>query len=204
MNLSEIDKLPPKMRAQALVDQERASAARSRIMAQLKHAEGRWTNLAAMEAHDEQLANMFAPPAKSPEKAISAPARGIPKGPKVSETHIQQETVRWWREHCHEWQLEPELLFAIPNQARRSRANAGRMLAEGLLSGVPDVLVAVPRGDCGGFWIEFKSRDGVLSENQRLMLARLTKIGYATVVVRSVIEATSAITAYLNLPTKSK
>ncbi len=202
MNLADVSKLSPAQQKAVMADQARASAARERVMAQIAQVKVTLAPFKMPAGTNLPYGDLLTPPAKSPAAPLSVPARGIPKGPKVSETHIQQAVVRWWRDHCHEWQLEPELLFAIPNQARRSRANAGRMLAEGLLSGVPDVLVAVPRGDCGGFWIEFKSRDGVLSENQRLMLARLTKIGYATVVVRSAAEAQAAITAYLNMPTR--
>ncbi len=199
MNLADISKLPPAMQRAALADQQRASAARERVMAQVKH-EGTWTNLAAMEAHDEHLANMFASAAKSPAKPLSVPARGTPKGPKVSETHIQQEIVRWWKLHACEWNLEEELLMGFPLQGARTKRNGARLKAEGMRKGTPDMLLAVPRGDCCSLWIEMKSSTGKLSESQKLMLKRLTAVGAATVVCRSAIEATSAITAYLNLP----
>lgn len=156
-----------------------------------------------------------APPAKAAAKAVSAAVRAIlpqcpglnmpkAKAQKQTESKSQQEVVRWWRDNCCEWQLDAELLFAIPNQARRSRANASRMLAEGLLAGVPDLFAAVPRGDCAGLFIEMKASGGKLSENQRLMLARLTKAGYATLVAYSATDAIHAIKAYMNLPTPSR
>ncbi len=126
------------------------------------------------------------------------------KAPKQTESKSQQEVVRWWRDNCYEWQLDEELLIAIPNQGRRSRSNASRMVAEGLRAGCPDWFLAVPRGDCAGFWCEMKAHGGKLSENQRLMLARLTKVGFATLVAFSAQDAINALRAYLNLPTPSK
>ncbi len=209
MNLADISKLPPAMQRAALADQARASAARERIMAQVSRPLP--VPVAAFKADPALLAL----PLKSPPKAVSAAMQAIlpqcpgvkqpkAKAPKQSESKSQQEVVRWWRDNSYEWHLDAELLFAIPNQARRSRANASRMSAEGLLAGVPDVFLAVPRGDCAGFFIEMKASGGKLSENQRLMLARLTKAGYATLVAYSATDAINAIRAYMNLPTPSR
>jgi len=223
MNLAEISKLPLAMQKAAMADQARSTAARERIMAQLGQP---------AKPVDMKLGHAsFAPtPPNKPEKAkinpqwkaletsgkpyanmqrdgsfISVPVPpAIRYGPKVSESRMQQEVIRWFRDACYEWQLEEEFLMAIPNAAKRTVRNGGRMLAEGLRPGAPDLFLAVPRGDCAGFFVEMKTRDGVLSENQRLMLARLAKGGYATCVCRSTEEAKAAIRAYLNLPTPSK
>lgn len=214
MNLAEISKLKPAQQAAIMADQARATAARERIMsAHLKEADKIWIKKAAREADAEHLARMVAPPAKSPPSALSAQMQAIlpqcpgvnmpTKAPKQSESKSQQEVVRWWRDNCYEWQLDEELLMSFPNQAKRSPKTSSRMLAEGLRSGAPDLFAAIPRGDCAGLFVEMKASGGKLSENQRLMLARLTKAGYATVVCRSSDEAIAAIRCYLNLPTKT-
>ncbi len=198
MNLSDVSKLSPAQQKAVMADQQRASAARERVMAQVttgKSAAGKgWIQGGTV--------TLPAPPAKSPPAPLSVPARGIPKGPKVSETHIQQAVIRWWRDHCQDWLIDEELLMAIPMQARRTARNGARMKAEGSRPGTPDLLLHVPRGDCCSLWIEMKSSTGKLSESQKLMLKRLTAIGAATVVCRSAMEAQAAITAYLNLPSK--
>jgi hypothetical protein len=215
MNLADISKLNPLHQQQAMADQARATAARERIFMQMQV--GKQRVMWSLKQDPESFTADPAPslpclPAKSPPEAISAAMQAIlpqcpgvkVKHPKVSETHMQQQIIRWWKLTACDWQLEEEYLMAIPNQGKRHPKTASRMIAEGLRSGVPDLFLAVPRGDCGGLWCELKTTSGVLSENQRFMLARLANVGYATVVCRSAEEAIAAITCYLNLPTPSK
>lgn len=255
MNLADIDKLPPAMRAQAMADQARTAAARERIFAQSGAQSVREPSLSvlpakspakaiaaqvravqarAAKARERVLAQareicsrplpvpvaafkadpaLLAIPLKSPAKAVSeAMERILPqcpkvkpaksKLPKVSESLMQQQVVRWFRDNCYEWQLDEELLMAFPLQGARSARNGARMKAEGMRRGTPDMLLAVPRGDCAGLWLELKTATGYLNPHQKVMLKRLTLAGYATVVTRSVEETTHAIRAYLNLPTR--
>lgn len=159
-------------------------------------------------------ASLPTPPAKSPQKAVSVAMQAIlpqcpgvkvkSKLPKVSESEIQREVIRWFSLNCYEWQIDEELLMAFPLQGKRSKASGGRLKAEGMRKGTLDVQLCVPRGDCCALWIEFKTATGRLSPEQKLMLKRLTNAGAATVVCRSAQEAQQAIRAYLNLPTPSK
>ncbi len=199
--LCDISKLPPAMQRAALADQERASAARERVMAQCVTKNYNGPLLAFPGAHPVSLP---APHAETPAKPLSVPARGLLKGPKVKheESKAQQAVVKWFDLHACEWNLEPELLMAFPLQGKRSKASGGRLKAEGMRKGTLDLQLCVPRGDCCSLWIEMKSSTGKLSESQKLMLKRLTAIGAATVVCRSAMEAQAAITAYLNLPSK--
>ncbi len=216
MNLAEISKLPASMQRQALADQSRASAARERIMAQAK-INPEWK---ALETSGKPYAEMqrdgswHSLPAKSPKKAVSDAMQAIlpqcaglkqpkAKAPKQDESRMQQEIIRWFSLNSYEWQLEEELLMAFPLQGKRTARNGARMKAEGMRKGTPDMLLAVPRGDCCGLWIELKTAKGYLNPNQKVMLARLTKAGFATVVTRSVEETCHAIRSYLNLKLRS-
>ncbi len=166
---------------------------------------------AQMYAKSEAPVSSPAPAAKSPRNAVSGAMAGLlpqvpgvkVKGPKVSESLMQQNVIKWFAVHASDWALEPELLLAIPLQANRTARNGARMKAEGARRGTPDLLLHVPRGDCCSLWIEMKSTRGVLSTHQKLMLKRLTAVGAATVVCRSAAEAQAAITAYLNLPRRT-
>ncbi len=61
------------------------------------------------------------------------------------------------------------LLFAIPNGGHRSVATAGRLKAEGVKSGVPDLCLPVARQGFHALYIEMKrEKGGVLSEEQKL------------------------------------
>lgn len=155
---------------------------------------------AAREADAAHLAAIVLPPAKSPAKAVAAAVRAKPAKRRNDESLSQQALIKWWAVACHEFRLPEEVLMAFPLQGVRSARNGGRMKSEGMRKGTPDVLLAVPRGDCCALWIEMKSPVGYLRPEQKKMLAMLTEHGAATVVCRSTEEAIKAITGYLLMP----
>jgi len=73
-------------------------------------------------------------------------------------------------EHAHQvalfmWAAMPEvrkqfpdlrLMFAIPNGGERNKIVAGRLKAEGVKSGVPDIFLPVARHNVHGLFIEMK------------------------------------------------
>lgn len=89
------------------------------------------------------------------------------------------------------------LLFAIPNGGQRHQVVAAKMKREGVLSGVPDLLLARPCGKYHGLWVEMKYGKNTLTENQRKMFALLTEQGYKCVEVRSVEEFIEVTEDYL-------
>lgn len=112
------------------------------------------------------------------------------------ETNIQQDLVKAFR---HRW---PEIyasgaLFAVPNEGKRSRANASRMKAEGMLSDVADLILLYPSGKFHGACIEMKSVSGRLRPGQSEWLAQREAAGYAVAVCRSVAEGISFFEKYL-------
>jgi hypothetical protein len=93
------------------------------------------------------------------------------------------------------------LIFAIPNGAAVSPMGRMRLVAEGLLAGVPDLFVAQPSGPYAGLFIEMKRAVGaVVSPRQRQILAKLQGNGYCCVVCTSKEAAIEAIEAFLQLP----
>nr|WP_228347524.1 VRR-NUC domain-containing protein [Flagellatimonas centrodinii] len=90
------------------------------------------------------------------------------------------------------------MLFAIPNGGHRNKATAGRLRAEGVRAGVPDLMLPVPRGPLHGLFIEMKRRKGgCVSEAQATWLASLDAEGYAVAVCRGWDEAREALLRYL-------
>lgn len=87
--------------------------------------------------------------------------------------------------------------FAIPNGGKRNPREARRLIAEGVLAGLPDVQVAYPSGENHGLFLEFKSNKGNLTQKQREVMFRLSSVGYRCYVVRSCIEALDRIEEYL-------
>lgn len=117
---------------------------------------------------------------------------------RYNESKSQQALMQWWR-IAHRGLGIPyeELLMAFPLQGARSPQNGARMKAEGMRKGTPDLLLAVPRGGYSGMWIELKTLDGRVSEEQKAMLARLIGSGYHAVIARGWDQARQEIESYL-------
>jgi hypothetical protein len=90
------------------------------------------------------------------------------------------------------------LLFAIPNGGMRHKKTAADLKAEGCVRGVPDLLFAWPRLGKHGLFIEMKrTKSGNLSKEQKEMIERLNKAGYAVVVAKGCQEAQDAVRRYM-------
>lgn len=77
------------------------------------------------------------------------------------------------------------LIFAIPNGGQRNIKVAQKLKAEGVLAGVPDLQIPIPRNGYNGLFIEMKAgKKGVVSDKQKDIMARLTENGYLCKVCR--------------------
>lgn len=106
----------------------------------------------------------------------------------MTEHEVQREFVRWFRQS-----LPGVRIFAIPNGGFRGKAAAGRLKAEGVSKGVPDLF-------CPELflWIEMKrAKGGVVSPEQRDWLDYLASCGYATLVCRGLEDAKEQVIQYL-------
>ena len=93
---------------------------------------------------------------------------------------------------------ELEYLFAVPNGGFRHKATAGRLKAEGLKPGVPDVVWPVPRAGWHGLFIEMKFGRNKPTKNQTRWIEFLGEQGYYTVVCYTWTEAKDTIMRYWN------
>ena len=79
--------------------------------------------------------------------------------PYISESARQRAIIHWLR-LC----VTP-FAFHIPNGGLRSKASAGKLKADGVLAGVPDIGVPLPHGKI--LWVEVKAPGGCLSPAQK-------------------------------------
>lgn len=93
----------------------------------------------------------------------------------------------------HRWGL----LFAIPNGGHRNKATAGKLKAEGVRAGIPDLFLPVAARECHGLFIELKVGGNKATENQWRMIDRLKLQGYAATVVWDAQMAIKLIAWYL-------
>lgn len=119
------------------------------------------------------------------------------------ETDEQKAVIAWVRTWGHK--LDGiDMLHSIPNGAvlgnqRYNRfALIGKLKAEGLTLGVPDLFLACPRHGYHGLYIEMKRRKGgILSEEQQSWLIRAGEEGYKTAICERAEEAIEVIQSYL-------
>lgn len=111
--------------------------------------------------------------------------------------HNSQVTVFTWAQEKNG--LYPGLrnLFAVPNAGKRSIAMAKYLKAEGMRTGVPDIVLAWPSGKYHGLFIEMKYGRNKPTPAQRQWLDRLQAAGYKTSVCYSSAEAIEVIEDYL-------
>ena len=115
--------------------------------------------------------------------------------PKESEE--QQTLFEWVRLQSGKYP-ELRLLYHIPNGGSRNKAEAGRLQAEGVKAGVPDLCLPVARGGYHGLYIELKrKRGGVASDLQLAWMENLMKQGYCVALCKGWEAAAEMIMNYL-------
>lgn len=95
------------------------------------------------------------------------------------------------------------MLFAIPNGGHRHKATAAKLKAEGVKPGIPDICLAIAKGEYHGLFIEMKRRkeDGksAVSPKQRAWITALNLNGYQAAVCYGWLEAKEVIEEYLKI-----
>ena len=117
--------------------------------------------------------------------------------------HDEQVALFRWAALAEKQMPELHLMFAVPNGGARSKATAGKLKAEGVKPGVPDVVLPVPRGPYGACYIELKrpkapgKQAGRETVEQKAMRLALTEAGNYAVVCTGWIEARDVLELYL-------
>lgn len=110
--------------------------------------------------------------------------------------HEHQKAIFGWAEALRQNHDELHMLFAIPNGQYRD----GQRMEAGLKSGVPDMMLAVPRNGHAGLFIELKRGDRKPTMNQRVWIKRLRAANFRVEVCYGSTEAIKTIIDYLDLP----
>jgi hypothetical protein len=118
---------------------------------------------------------------------------------KKQESILQQNCIIAFR---YQYPLLANRLWAVPNGGWRNIATAVRLKKEGVISGVPDLVLSIPRQGYGALFIEMKAAKGRLSPAQ-IDFIKSHGSDYKFVVIRSVDEFLREIKAYLTLKKKT-
>lgn len=115
--------------------------------------------------------------------------------------HQQQCALIEWARLNETREPRLQLLYAIPNGGARSKAQAGRLKAEGVRAGVYDLCLACPGMLAGqvyhALYLEMKTDVGKLSGAQEQFLTVAGAYGNACRMHRDWVEAARLIIAYL-------
>ena len=105
-----------------------------------------------------------------------------------SEHEEQREFVAWFRRA-----YPGVLIAAIPNGGKRSRHVAQQLKVEGVVAGMPDLVIPALR-----LWIEMKRESGgALSRSQRDVINYLLSVGYDVFVCHGCEEAKNKVTEFI-------
>ncbi len=120
----------------------------------------------------------------------------------LTEAQEQIEIIRWWRQECClGFQFWQNALFHIPNGGGRHIVEASRLKKEGVVSGVPDLFLAIPRGQYHGLWVELKRvKGGSIKPEQKEFIAFLRAQGFCAYVCKGALAAKQLIYNYLSSP----
>lgn len=138
-------------------------------------------------------------------KLAQAPRRQAeakPRGPRKDSEHVEQvvffNRIRTLALNDPRYADAARRTFAIPNGGGRTKREAGRLKAEGVVAGVSDIFVSVARGGQHGQYIEMKSLTGYPSREQKDWIADCHAQGYAAEVCRGADAAVAAWRAYVD------
>jgi hypothetical protein len=114
--------------------------------------------------------------------------------------HAEQAALMTWAALLARSVSALGLLFAIPNGGARHKAVAGKLRAEGVKAGVPDLCLPVAVGPFHGLFLEMKRRrNGRLSVEQRAWAEKLRAEGYRVEECKGATAAAEVILDYLAL-----
>lgn len=113
-----------------------------------------------------------------------------------SESQEQAQFVAYWRTVGQ--RLAPNVVLAsIPNGGARSAVTGARLKREGVVAGMPDMVLLCARCGRHGLFIEMKTARGRVSQSQRDLFPLLEAQGYGVAVCHGWREAAETVEAYL-------
>lgn len=111
----------------------------------------------------------------------------------------EQIAVIQWAQYQIRTHPELKLLYHCPNGGSRNKAEAVKLKQMGVVAGIPDLCLPVPKGIYNGLYIEMKYDRGRLEESQKEMLKQLAAVGHYCVVCYGADEAIKILKEYCDL-----
>ena len=94
---------------------------------------------------------------------------------------------------------ELKLMYHIPNGGIRNPVTAYRLKLQGVLAGVCDIHLPIPKGKYHSLYLELKAKYNKLTEKQRWFIDEMNRYGHYACVAYGLDEAIKVIEWYLNI-----
>ena len=114
-----------------------------------------------------------------------------------TEHEIQKAVIRYCRT-IEKYDNRYSYIFAVPNGGKRDVRVAKKLKAEGVISGVSDLVIPLPVGFYHGAFIEVKRIGGRATDNQKTFLRIMAERGYFCAITYGYEETVEAIVKYIN------
>lgn len=111
------------------------------------------------------------------------------------ESKLQQSCITWFR---LQYPLLSKLLFAVPNGSRRDVVTGATLKREGVVAGVADLILLIPKKGYASLCIEMKYGGNGQSESQKEWQRLAEAAGNKYVLCRSLEEFVRAVRHYLD------
>ena len=111
-----------------------------------------------------------------------------------NESKLQKTCIVWFR---LQYPGLEKLLFAVPNGSKRDRITAAILKSEGVVSGVADLILLIPKKGYASLCIEMKAGKNKQSDNQIAWQQTAEAAGNRYVVCRSFEEFKREVDFYL-------
>ena len=111
---------------------------------------------------------------------------------KHQESTLQTDCVRWFR-----YQYPHLVIYAVPNGGSRNVREAQRLKAEGVLSGVADLVVLLTQGK--SLYIEMKVKGNRQTQNQKDFQKKVIALGHTYAVCYTFDEFKQVIENYISI-----
>lgn len=113
-----------------------------------------------------------------------------------TESQIQQDCLKWFALQ-YPMLAQEGVLFHIPNEGIRLGKMGARIKREGVVRGVADLCLCIPRGGYGALYIEMKKPGNYQSPEQREWQRNVEKYGNRYIVCKSLDDFQNGIREYL-------
>lgn len=109
----------------------------------------------------------------------------------MSEDILQAKIFKWYHNNfCTKLNNPQHLIFSVPNGGHRSKSEAARFKATGLVAGVSDLIVIQPNRI---IFVELKLTTGKQQKTQIEFERKVKALGFEYYVVRSLEEFTKIV-----------